>query len=383
MAPAHPKYIWQQPTWPQLTFSADEVASSLIEARRAQGEMEGKARALGIERTGEVALELTAQEAIATAAIEGVRLDPTAVRSSVLRNLGLADTGPYDRDVDGLLQVINDASAGFDQPLDHDRLWRWQSALFPGGTVGMRRIAVGRYRDHSDPMQIVSGNLGKEVVHYEAPPSRRVHAEMDRFLDWFADTTPRERGPTAMDGLARAAVAHAWFESVHPFEDGNGRIGRAIAEMAIAQDQRAPVRLYSLSRQLLESRRAYYNELNRAQRSTGDITEWVAWFATQFAAACRRSGEVVDRAIEKARFWADHAALPLNERQRKVLQRLLDDGDGGFEGGLNADKYMKMTGASKATATRDLSHLTEATMLRAAGQGKATRYYVNVPGWGP
>ncbi len=374
-------YVWQQPSWPRLVFSADAVAPALIDARRAQGEVEGKAGALGIDRTGEVARELTTQEVIATAAIEGVHLNPAAVRSSVMRKLGLADTGPYDRDIDGLVEVISDAAGGFEQALDHDRLCRWQSALFPGGTSGVRRIAVGRYRDHPDAMQIVSGSLGKEKVHYQAPPSDRVHLEMDRFLRWFADTRPAQRKSDSMDGLARAAMAHMWFESVHPFEDGNGRIGRAIVEMAVAQDQGAPVRLYSLSRQLLETRCDYYDALNRAQCGTCDITEWVVWFAQQFAAACRSSGKVVDLAIERARFWADHAGVPLNERQRKVLQRLLDDGDGGFAGGLSADKYMKMTGASKATATRDLTHLLGAGLLRFAGQGRSVRYFIEVPGW--
>jgi Fic family protein len=240
---------------------------------------------------------------------------------------------------------------------------------------------VGRYRDHADPMQIVSGLPGKEVVHYQAPPSHQVRADMDRLLQWFADTTPVPGHPPAMEGLARAAIAHLWFESIHPFEDGNGRIGRAIVDMALAQDQDGPLRLYSLSRQLLESRAGYYDALNQAQRGTGEVTAWVQWFARQIAAACRRTSQVMDRAIEKSRFWADHSATELNARQRKVLQRLLDDGDGGFLGGLNADKYMKMTGVSKATATRDLGSLVAAGLLRTTGQGKGVRYYVNVPGW--
>jgi Fic family protein len=374
-------YLWQLPGWPELTFAPESVSAALSEARRLQGEVQGKARAIGIDRAGEVMREVLAQEVLATAAIEGEKLDPASVRSSVLRHLGLADAGPRDRHVDGLVQVINDASSAFQQPLDHDRLCRWHSALFPGGASGIRRIAVGRYRDHADPMQIVSGLPGKEVVHYQAPPSHQVRADMDRLLQWFADTTPVPGHPPAMEGLARAAIAHLWFESIHPFEDGNGRIGRAIVDMALAQDQDGPLRLYSLSRQLLESRAGYYDALNQAQRGTGEVTAWVQWFARQIAAACRRTSQVMDRAIEKSRFWADHSATELNARQRKVLQRLLDDGDGGFLGGLNADKYMKMTGVSKATATRDLGSLVAAGLLRTTGQGKGVRYYVNVPGW--
>lgn len=244
----------------------------------------------------------------------------------------------------------------------------------------MQRIVVGRYREHEDPMQIVSGVMGKEKVHYQAPPSHQVAADMGRFLNWFDETTPTNKG-VEVDGLARAAIAHVWFETIHPFEDGNGRIGRAIVDMAIAQDHASPLRLYSLSRQLLESRKAYYDALNEAQHGSGDVTAWVTWFAGQLSQACGRTSQVIDTALEKARFWNEHAAITLNDRQRKVLQRLLNDGDSGFVGGLNAEKYIKLTGASKATATRDLSNLLGHQLLWTRGQGKALRYYINVPGW--
>ena len=374
-------YVWQQPGWPELTLDYRRASAALCDARRMQGVVEGKAQAIGIERDGQMPRAVMEEEVIATAAIEGERLDPAAVRSSVMRRLGLASAGPQDRSVDGLVEVINDATREFETPLDDDRLHRWQSALFPGGTSGIRRIAVGRYRDHEDPMRIVSGPPDKELVHYEAPPSRRVAQEMTRFLNWFARTRPVPGYLPEIDGLARAAIAHLWFESIHPFEDGNGRIGRAIVDMAIAQDHRATVRLYSLSRQLLESRKGYYDALNVAQRGTGDATDWVVWFAQQYSLACERSNQVIDRAIEKAKFWADHANAKLNERQRKVLQRLLDDGEGGFLGGLNAEKYTKITGTSKPSATRDLAALVRTGLLWTTGQGKATRYYVNVPGW--
>ena len=373
-------YVWQQPGWPVLTLDYQRAGPTLSDARRMQGLIEGKAQAIGLVRDGQIAREVMEAEVIATAAIEGEQLDPAAVRSSVMRRLGLTSTGPQDRSVDGLVDVINDATTG-ETPLDDDRLHRWQSALFPGGTSGIRRIAVGRYRDHEESMQIVSGPPDKEVVHYEAPPSGQVAAEMARFLSWFARTTPVPGSRPEIDGLARAAIAHLWFESIHPFEDGNGRIGRAIVDMAIAQDHRGAVRLYSLSRQLLESRNGYYDALNAAQRGTGDATDWVVWFARQYSLACERSSDVIDRAIEKARFWADHAGLELNERQRKVLQRLLDDGDGGFLGGLNAEKYTKITSTSKPSATRDLADLVRLGMLWTTGQGKAVRYYINVPGW--
>jgi Fic family protein len=379
-------WIWRRADWPELAYNAQLTAPDLAEAYRMHGVVEGKAMAIGLGSTSQVALDAFSDEVLATAAIEGERLSLDVVRSSVMRRLGLATSGPSDRHVDGLVEVISDATTAYDLALDEDRLCRWQSALFPGGTSGIHRIAVGRYRDHEDPMQIVSGTPGREVVHYEAPPSKDVPAHMARFLKWFAETSPAQAlAPTAgskqIDGFARAAIAHLWFESIHPFEDGNGRIGRAIADMAMAQHLRQPVRLYSLSRQLQSSRSAYYDALNQAQRGDTDVTKWVQWFARQCTAACHVASQTIDRAIEKRQYWEQHAGSGLHDRQRKVLQRLLDDGDGGFLGGLNAEKYMKMTGVSKATATRDLSEMVAGGQLWSHGVGKAVRYYVNVPGW--
>jgi len=375
----HFTWIWRTAAWPNLVYDAQMAASDLAMAYRMHGLVEGKAMAISLGSTSEVALDALSDDVLATAAIEGERLSLDVVRSSVMRRLGLAASGPADRHVDGLVQVMSDATTECDEPLDEDRLCRWQSALFPGGTSGINRIAVGRYRDHDDPMQIVSGMPGREVVHYEAPPSKEVPAQMARFLAWFAGTSPLN-GKT-LDGLARTAIAHLWFESIHPFEDGNGRIGRAIADMAMAQHFRAPVRFYSLSRQLLTSRSEYYEVLNQAQRGDVDVTSWVQWFARQCTAAFGTASKVIDQAIEKQRFWDRNATYGLHERQRKVLQRLLDDGNGGFLGGLNAEKYMKMTGVSKATTTRDLSEMVAGGQLWSRGVGKAVRYYINVSGW--
>ena len=379
-----PRWIWQHPDWPALTHDASQTASDLAQAYVMHGIVEGKSAAIGLGSTSTLALDAMSEEVVATAAIEGERLSPETVRSSVMRRLGLAHDGPQDRHIDGLVALINDATSALAQPLDEDRLCRWHSALFPGGTSGPQRIAVGRYRDHEDPMQIVSGAPGREIVHYEAPPSAAVRAHMQRFLTWFNATRPTEL-PTQrerpIDGLARAAVAHLWFESIHPFEDGNGRLGRAIADMALAQHLRPPVRLYSLSKQLLSCRGAYYDALNQAQRGGPDVTPWVQWFVRQCAAAYGSASKAIDQALERQRFCVQHEAAPLHERQRKVLHRLLDAGDGGFLGGLNAEKYMKMTGVSKATATRDLSSMLGGGQLVSHGQGKALRYYVNMPGW--
>ena len=385
--------IWQHKDWPAFTINASAVDLALREARHWQGVVIGRAAVVGLSLSGQVLQDVIANEVIATAAIEGEKLDPASVRSSILRQLGQSidtDSAVRSRHVDGLVEVIQDATQRFDQQLDEDRLCRWQSSLFPGGTSGIRRIAVGRYRDHSDAMQIVSGQPGKEIVHYTAPPSTQVSAEMQAFLAWFTahaiiptttSVTPNTSTQT-MDGIARAAIAHLWFESIHPFEDGNGRIGRAIVDMALAQDLGTSTRLYSLSSQMMARRKGYYDALHQAQHSTLDVSDWVVWFAQQFTYACQATCTLIDRAQEKSNFWHSHSQIPLNTRQRKVIQRLLDDGDGGFLGGLNADKYMKMTSASKATATRDLTDLLKNGLLKSTGQGKGVRYYVAVDGWG-
>ncbi len=375
--------IWQTPDWPRLTAAAAEVATALLQARQRQGALIGQCAAVGLDAIAPTLRELWVQEALATAAIEGEALNPDSVRSSVLRHMGL-DTDaavPVSQQVDGLVDVMEDATQNFADALDKDRLCRWHAALFPTGASGLRRIRVGAYRDHVDPMQIVSGLLGREVVHYTAPPSSQMDAQMKAFLNWFERTRPGRKQAAAQDGIARAAIAHLWFESIHPFEDGNGRIGRAIIDLALAQDAGAPQRLVSLSHQLLAQRRGYYNALQAAQHGGTDVSGWVLWFVQQYRHACDHTGALIQVALEKSRFWAQHASAGLNARQRKVVHRLLDDGDGGFLGGLNAEKYIKMTGTSKATATRDLAQLVQDGVLFTRGQGKALRYFVNVPGW--
>ena len=380
-----PTYIWQQPDWPKLVFDAGALAHDLHLASVQMGRLFGLLDAIGFADTQEITRELWVQEAIATAAIEGDQLDLTAVRSSVAHRLGLADASARDRQVDGLVAVMQDATSGYQSVLDSDRLCRWQSALFPGGTSGLRRIAVGRYRDHADPMQIVSGLQGREVVHYTAPPSKQVAFEVDQFLAWFEDTRPTSDAVPRLDGLSRAALAHLWFESIHPFEDGNGRLGRAIVDLALAQAVGAPARLLGMSRQLLAARAGYYDALNHAQTGGLDMTPWVQWFVQAFTQGCTQSQAVVKQALDKANFRQRAAHLAVNARQSKVLNRLLEAGSnelgGGFLGGMTADKYSKITGASKATATRDLSELLRHGLLKVEGVGKATRYAVNVEGW--
>jgi len=395
-----PRYIWQHRAWPHLTFDTAALAAALDHARLEQGRLLGLLSAIGLEQGNAVQRELWVQDALATTALEGEQLNLESVRSSVAHRLGLADAPSHDRSVDGLIQVMQDALTNPGEALDLDRLCRWQSALFPGGTSGITRIAVGRVRDHADAMQIVSGALGREVVHYEAPPSTQVLENMARLLAWFDSTQPGDSAP-AMNGMVRAALVHLWFESIHPFEDGNGRLGRALADMALAQDMQARdpqskpalIRVYGMARQMLKTRAAYYDELNHAQRlrtispdaAAIDVTRWVLWFVQTFTRACVASQSVVLDATEKAQFRVRAAQRSVNPRQSKVLERLLEAGHarsgGGFLGGMTNEKYARMTHTSKATATRDLRDLLTKGLLRVEGVGKATRYAVNVPGW--
>lgn len=376
-------WIWNRTTWPNKAYDATAAAAELTRAHRLIGIVEGKAAALGLGRAGTAALDVLACEAQASAAIEGESFQLDVVRAAAARHHGLARFGPIARDVEGLVAVIDDATTRFDLPLSEDRLYRWHAALFHRGTSGGRAIAVGRYRDHAEPMRIVSGPPGREVVHYEAPRSKDVPALMRRFLAWFTASAPEpEPNDGPMDGLARAAIAHLWFEGIHPFEDGNGRIGRAIVDLAIAQQLRQPTRFWSLSPQLLAERPAYYAALNQAQcGGLNDVTAWVQWFARQCGEACRTASQALDQAVAKRRFWERCEASDLTERQRLVLQLLLDSGDSGQQGGMNAARYMAIADVSKATATRDLAGLVACGLLWTHGVGKALRYYVNVPGW--
>lgn len=385
------KAIWQQSDWPNFKSQGLAVQDALLRARKKQGEVIGQANAIGLQGAQELIQSRYVQEIIATSAIEGEKLNLDSVRSSVFRKLGVTlanDLAPLDQKVDGLVDILQDALESREDDLSAEKLFQWHQALFPGKINARARIKVGDFRDHEDPMQIISGKQGKETIHYTAPPSSRVASEMKVFLDWFNKTRPNHFVDTdsknldpQIDGLERAAIAHLWFETIHPFEDGNGRLGRAIVEMAMAQDAQSGEKLYSLSEQMMANRSSYYDALNAAQHGNLDISEWVIWFAHACELACEASCEVMKKAIERSHYWAQHSQVRLNDRQKKIIHRLLDDGDGGFLGGLNAEKYMKITASSKATATRDLSDLLESKMLFSVGQGKALRYYINVASW--
>ncbi|WP_118183537.1 Fic family protein [Paraburkholderia phosphatilytica] len=373
-----PSLIWQAPAWPAMHYDVIRLSSELARARRAQGVVEGKLAGTGFEQRLELAAEAWSQDAVATAAIEGERFDLTAVRSSVARRLGVGNQdGPNaPRNVEGLLDIMDDAVARRDAPLSHDRLFAWQAALFPTGYSGLVKILVGAYRQHAEPMQIVSGRIGRQKVHYEAPPSARVPAEMQALLDWF-------NAQTEHDDLVKAALAHLWFETIHPFEDGNGRIGRVLIDLVLARDSGEVSRLIRTSQRLLNQRNEYYAQLERAQHSGLDVTDWVLWFVEQVRVSCEEASSAVDVALGRGTFWANHQEKVLNARQRKIVNVLLDAGPDGFEGGMSTKKYEGIAGTSRATASRELIELEEMGLLRKVGAGRSTRYYLDIPAWGP
>lgn len=377
-----PQLIWQQADWPAFRCDGASVAQAVALARRAQGVVEGKLTAIGFSQREQLTSEAWTQEAISTAAIEGERLDLLAVRSSVARRLSASATHALNspRHIEGLLDIMDDALMRSGEPLTHERLHAWQAALFPTGYSGMRKILVGEYRQHAEPMQMVSGVLGREKVHYEAPASNSVLDEMTRFLGWFNAIFKSEQ---ATESLVHAALAHLWFETVHPFEDGNGRVGRVVVDLVLARDAAKAIgvghasRLIRISQQLLNQRAAYYAELEQAQHGSLDVTRWVVWFVSQIHAACEQASTVIDVSLNKARFWNAHVDKDLSARQRKVVNVLLDAEPAGFVGGMNTQKYASLTSTSRATASRELIALAELGLLVATGGGRSTRYHVN------
>lgn len=367
-------YIWERPNWTEFRWQTDKLLLLLGECRLLQGKLLSKVADLGFSLGHQAQAEILAEETLKTAAIEGETLDMKAVRSSVARKLGLPSAGlPVDRHVDGLVSVLLDATQDYDQPLTEERLCGWQAALFPTGYSGMHRIRVGEWRG-DEPMRVVSGPVGRETVHFEAPPADRIAAEVRQFLAWWEES----RGK--VEGVLRAAIAHFRFVTIHPFEDGNGRIARALTDIAMSQDDRQPMRYYTLSSQIMAEREAYYDILERCQKGAGEITEWLSWFLGCFSRAIQRSEGLLSVVLDKAAFWKMHAHVPLSERQRKVVNRLLDAGEGGFEGGLTTRKYASLADVSRATAFRELDQLLELGIIKQnPGKGRSTSYDLNWP----
>ncbi|MFC4310942.1 Fic family protein [Steroidobacter flavus] len=365
------KWVWQQADWPAWRFDAATLAAALASARKAQGEAVGRAQLLTSSLDTRAQAELLVLEGFNTSAIEGEQLNVEALRSSIARRLGIPlesnKAGPTPRAVEGLIDVLQDATRNYEKPLALDQLNAWQSALFPTGRSGLYQIRVGQLRGDA-PMRIVSSPHQRERLHYEAPPRDGLEAQVQTFLDWFNGKS------FELDGLVRAGLAHLWFEVLHPYEDGNGRVGRALLDKALAQDEKRPVRLYSLSAQLYSERQEYYAALERASRGDLDATDWLTFFFRQVEAAAKASETAIGKVLDKARFWVAHGAQPMNDRQRKVVNLLLDKGRGGFEGGMTNGKYVSIAKTSPATAQRDLADLVQKQILALVGAGRSARY---------
>ena len=368
------RWVWQQPDWPDWRWDAAGLSADLALARRAQGEALGRTQLLSPDLDVAAQAEILLAEGLATSAIEGEQLDVQALRRSIARRLGVTletatPPAPAGDAVEGLLDVLQDATDNWQQDLTLERLNAWQAALFPTGRSGLHEIRMGQLRG-PEPMRIVSGPLHRERVHFEAPPRKGVKRELRRLIQWF-------NGPSRqLDGVVRAGLAHLWFEVLHPYEDGNGRVGRALLDMALAQDAGSAMRVYSVSAQLNSVRGDYYAALEIASRGSLDASAWLGFFVHQVQSAAKASEVAVGKVLDKARFWMMHGGTSMNDRQRKVVNRLLDCGRGGFEGGMTNSKYQRLTGASPATAQRDLAELARISVLTPLGAGRTARYEI-------
>ena len=361
-------WIHEHPDWPTFTWDAEALASKLADLRHRQGRLLGRMEGLGFELKREANLSALTNDVVKSAAIEGENLDPEEVRSSIARRLGMDIAGlvPASHDVEGTVEMTLDATQQFSKPLTKARLFDWQAALFPTGRSGMCRIAVGGWRAiDAGPMRVVSGPIGKEKVHFEAPGAERIEDEMEAFLAWF-DNDPD------VDPVIKAGTAHLWFVTVHPFEDGNGRIARAIGDMALARADGAPERFYSLSSQIEAEREHYYAQLEKQQRNAPDITDWLAWFLDCLGNAVADAETTLGNVLFKARLWDAINQRPVNDRQRLIINRMLEDD---FEGFMNTSKYAKLTKCSNDTALRDIRALKErGILIQNPGGGRSTSY---------
>jgi len=367
------QYIWQRPSWPEFRWDNAALLKLVGICRFQQGSLLTQMKDLGFDVRQQARAEVLIEEALKTSEIEGERLDPKAVRSSVAQRLGLPTAGMVstkNQQADGVVQILLDATQNFKQALTPERLFGWHAALFPTGYSGMHKIKVASWRDdRNGPMKVVSGPIGREKIHYEAPPAERLADEMNRFICWWEDSRKE------MDGFLRAGLAHLWFVAVHPFEDGNGRVARTLTEMALAQDENLSTRYYSLSSQVMAEREDYYRILERTYKGEGNLTDWMKWFLECMSRAILSSNKLLSNVILKARFWKHYARTNIKERQGKILNRLLDVGPGGFEGGLTNRKYAGMAHVSRATAQRELADLVQKGVLRPnPGGGRSTSY---------
>jgi Fic family protein len=360
-------YIHELKAWPRFTWNSSKLAQKLAAVRNRQGRLTGRMEELGFQLKKEANLEALTEEVTKSSEIEGEVLSRNQVRSSLARRLGveIGVLTPADRNVDGIVEMMVDATGKYNKPLTSERLFDWHAAMFPTGRSGMTKIKVGGWRtEESGPMQVVSGPAGRERVHYEAPKAARLSDEMKAFIEWF-------NAPPDTDGVIKAAIAHLWFVTIHPFEDGNGRIARAIADMALARSENSSQRFYSMSAQIRQERKSYYDILEATQKGDLDITEWLEWFLNCLDRAFDRANTILASVLRKARFWKKHANARFNDRQRAMIERLFE----GFEGKLTTSKWAQLTKSSQDTALRDIDDLVAKGILaKDSAGGRSTSY---------
>jgi Fic family protein len=361
------KYIHDLKNWPEFHWDQEHLTAKLASLRHQQGRLIGRMEALGFKLRSEAILQTLTEDVLKSSEIEGEKLDKEQVRSSIARHLGMEISGlvPSDRDVEGVVEMMLDATQKYNQKLTQARLFDWHASLFPTGRSGMRKIRVGKWRDDkAGPMEVVSGPIGREKVHYEAPSANRLSEEMRTFLSWF-------NRKDSIDPVLKAALAHLWFVTIHPFDDGNGRIARAVADMLLAQSEKSSQRFYSMSAQIRKERKAYYKVLEITQKKNLDITDWLDWFLDCLERAIKGSETTLEDVLEKARFWEKYGTESLNDRQRKILNRLMD----GFEGKLTSSKWAKLGKCSQDTASRDIDDLIKhGILIKNPAGGRSTSY---------
>jgi Fic family protein len=370
MFSGYPIYIWQKEAWPEFHFDLPSLSTKLGEVTRSQGLLYGRLTDVGLLMQDQTRLQMLTEEVLRTSEIEGERLDTDSVRSSIARHLGL-DIGalaPVDRDVEGIVQIVLDATTHHETPLTLDRLFGWHAALFPTGFSGLSRIGVGEFRnDAQGPMQVVSGPYGRQRVHFQAPPASAIAAEVRRFIAWYE----RPHDPNLLHPVIKAGMAHFWFVTLHPFDDGNGRLARAIGDLALARADGSSQRFYSLSAQIQKERKDYYAQLESAQKGDADITAWLDWFLGCLHRALQSAHTTVGIVLQQTRFWQHWAGTPFNERQIKILRMMHT----GFVGKLTSSKWALLCKCSSDTALRDINELvTRGVLEKSAAGGRSASY---------
>ncbi|MBU0561674.1 MAG: Fic family protein [Bacteroidetes bacterium] len=371
-------YIYQNSSWPKFTWDDKSLLVPLGKGRNLQGKLLGKMESIGFSLQEEAMLELITIDIVKSNEIEGNILDSEYVRSSVARRLGMDISGllPTDRYIDSVVEMILDATQNYERPITKKRLFNWHSALFPTGRSGMKIITVADWRkDENGPMQVVSGPMGKEKVHYQAPAASELEKEMAQFISWFNGESSYSGITDELDPVIKSGLAHLWFITIHPFGDGNGRIARAIADMQLARADRTNQRFYSMSAQIERRKKSYYDILENTQKGSMDITGWLLWFLQCFIEALEATEEALDKVFTKAKFWEKHKTTVISERQKLMINKLLDD----FLGKLNTSKWAKITKCSQDTALRDIQDLmTKGILVKLPGSGRSTNYILNV-----